>query len=103
VRDVVTDDVILDLYLAHGPACVRLAARVLRTGEAEDIVHDVFLYVFERQHYLTQLPTRGYLLTAVRHAALRRFIRYWSRVVLSPTLDELHSAEALLADDEPEP
>jgi len=42
---------------------------------------------------LKQVPTRAYLFTAVRHAALRRFIRYWSRTVLSPTMDEIASAE----------
>jgi sigma-70-like protein len=99
-HDRVTEDAVLDLYLAHGPAAVRLAARVLGKSEAQDVVHDVFVYVLEKRRYIRQVPGRAYLFTAVRHAAIRRFVRYWSR--FGPTLAELHSAEQLLARDEPE-
>jgi hypothetical protein len=98
VQDIVTEDVVLDLYLAHGPAAVRLASRVLRTGEAADIVHDVFVYLLAKRRYLREIPTRGYLFQAVRHGALRTAIRYWSR--FTPTLEELQSLQSMLAPDE---
>jgi DNA-directed RNA polymerase specialized sigma24 family protein len=102
VRDVVTETDVLALYLTHQAAAVRVAARVLGPSEAQDAVHDAFVYMLERRRYIQAVPGRAYLFQAVRHAALRRFIRYWSRTVLSCTVDELQSAEQVLAQDEPE-
>lgn len=98
----VTEDVVLDCYLAHGAAAVRLAARLLGPSEAQDVVHDVFVYLLERRRHLKQAPTRGYLFVAVRHASIRRWVRYWSRVTLMCRVEEYQNAEQLLARDEPD-
>jgi DNA-directed RNA polymerase specialized sigma24 family protein len=43
-------------------------------AEAEDVVHDVTLYLLEKRDYLRDAPGAAYFLTAVKNGALRRLL-----------------------------
>jgi len=47
--------------------------------EAEDVVHDVTVYLLEKRDDLTAIPGKAYFLTAVRNGALRWLLYAWSR------------------------
>src|SRR5262245_29858352 len=79
---VVTEQAILDLYLAHRAQAVRLARGIVGT-EAEDIVHDVVTWLLEKRDYLPHTPGARYFFTAVKHTALRRLLYAWARYVVA--------------------
>jgi DNA-directed RNA polymerase specialized sigma24 family protein len=70
---VVSREDIRALYAAHRDQAIRLAHRLGANGDSEDCVHDVVLWLIERQDYLEAPPTRAYFFTAVRRAVLERF------------------------------
>lgn len=82
---VVTEEAIVALYLEHRAHAVRLAWGIVG-AEAEDVVHDVALYLLEKREYLKDAPGEAYFLTAVKHTALRRLRYAWRRctVLLDP-------------------
>jgi RNA polymerase sigma-70 factor (ECF subfamily) len=72
------DDALSALYARHADACRALAARVLGDGiEAEDVVQDVFLTLWNRPERFD--PARGtgraWLLSVTRHRAVDRLRR----------------------------
>ena len=79
---VVTEQDIIALYLEHREHAVRIARRIVG-ADAEDVVHDVTLYLLEKRDYLRDAPGRGYFLTAVKHTALRRLLYAWARLVVA--------------------
>jgi DNA-directed RNA polymerase specialized sigma24 family protein len=91
---VVTEQDILDLYLAHRAPAVRLARSIVGV-EGEDVVHDVTLYLLEKRDYLRDPPGAAYFFTAVRHAALRRLLYAWSRCVVAMDPETLVIAEEM--------
>src|SRR5262249_39148771 len=93
---------ILDLYLAHREAAVRLACRVMRVRDGEDVVQTIFEYLFRKRAYLRDVPTRAYIFQAVRNAAVRHFTSTWVRWTQSLTYAEIESVNAMLEPDEPD-
>ncbi|MDB4906164.1 MAG: polymerase, sigma-24 subunit, subfamily [Gemmatimonadetes bacterium] len=69
------------LFRAHHPGMVAFATRMMGRGEvAEDLVQEVFLYVWRnRETWQVRTGVRQYLYSALRHGALR-YIRH-ERVV----------------------
>jgi RNA polymerase sigma-70 factor (ECF subfamily) len=69
------------LFRAHHPEMCAFATRMVgRTDVAEDLVQEVFLYVWRhREAWDVQTSARQYLYSSVRHAALR-YLRH-ERVV----------------------
>ena len=93
-RGVVTEAVIVALYREHRPRAVQLARRFVG-AEAEDVVHDVTLYLLERRDYLRAVPGAAYFLTAVRRTALRRLQAWSSRHVVAMDPETLVIAEQM--------
>ena len=78
----VSRDDIRALYAAHRDQAIRLADRMGANGDSEDCVHNVVLWLIERQDYLKEPPTPAYFFTAVRRAVLERFrTSYIQRIV----------------------
>ena len=63
-----------DLYLKHAPAAFRRALRMLgNAADADDVVHDVFLALFEDYaRFRGGSSVSTYLYSAVTHACLNR-------------------------------
>lgn len=67
-----------ELYAAQGPRLLRAARLMLlcdyhrpdAAGEAQDLTQDVWMRLWERWQALDELPTPGYLFTALKHAAI---------------------------------
>jgi len=78
----VSEQEILDLYLAHRAQAVRLVYGIVG-AEAEDVVHDVITYLLEKRDYLPHTPGARYFFTAVKHTALRRLLYAWARYVVA--------------------
>jgi RNA polymerase sigma factor (sigma-70 family) len=79
-----------ELYLTHANALLMFAERFVPPDTAEDIVHDVFLSVWQRRETLTvRGDLRGYLFGAVRQSLwhLRRHER-----VVDATDDTVYEA-----------
>lgn len=68
------DDALEALYRRHAPAALRRARRLLRTeADALEVVHDVFLSLFERpEQYAGQSRMSTFLYSAITHACLNR-------------------------------
>ena len=79
---VVSEQEILELYLEHRAHAVQLARRIVG-ADAEDVVHDVMLYLLEKRDYLRDAPGAAYFLTAVKNTALRRLLYAWARYVVT--------------------
>jgi hypothetical protein len=61
------------LYETYRASAVRYAHRLGANGDSEDLVHDVVLWLIERQDYLKQASiTKAYFFTSVRRAVLER-------------------------------
>jgi RNA polymerase sigma-70 factor (ECF subfamily) len=62
------------LYRAHAPSALRRARRLLGSdGDAGEVVHDVFLSLFERpEQYAGKSSMTTFLYSAVTHACLNR-------------------------------
>jgi hypothetical protein len=91
-RGVVTEQEIVDLYVAHRARARQVARRIVG-ADAEDVVHDVTLYLLAKRDYLTAAPGAAYFLTAVKHTALRRLLSAWVRLVVAMDPEDLVTAE----------
>jgi RNA polymerase sigma factor (sigma-70 family) len=67
-------DACQELYLKHAPGAFRRARRMLgNTADADDVVHDVFLSLFEDyERFRGQSMVSTYVYGAVTHACLNR-------------------------------
>jgi hypothetical protein len=105
-RGVVSREDIRALYEAHREAAIRFAHRLGANGDAEDLVHDVVLYLIERLDFLAQPPTRAYFWMSIRHAvqAWRRS-SYVARTLWADhhELADLEEREAAIARGRPRP
>jgi RNA polymerase sigma-70 factor (ECF subfamily) len=63
-----------DLYRKHAPGAFRRAQRLLaNSSDADDVVHDVFLTLFERhEQYRGASSISTYVYSAITHACLNR-------------------------------
>jgi RNA polymerase sigma-70 factor (ECF subfamily) len=63
-----------ELYRRHAPGAFRRAQRLLSDGaDADDVVHDVFVALFERyEHFRGASEVSTYVYSAVTHACLNR-------------------------------
>lgn len=98
VYGVVTEEEIVDLWLAQRARAIRIARAIVGDADAEDVVHDVTLYLLEKRPYLKDAPGRAYFLTAVKHTALRRLLYAWSRYVVAMDPETLVLAEQAMYD-----
>jgi DNA-directed RNA polymerase specialized sigma24 family protein len=95
-RGVVSDVDIITVFVQFRARAVRVARGIAGDLFAEDVVQDVFLYLIERRDELKQVPTIGYVLKAVRHAAYGRLrLASYQRTVMVDAVDLLH-IEALM-------
>jgi hypothetical protein len=69
---VVSEQEIVDLYLAERPRAVGLARAICGTLAAEDIVQDVTVALLAKRDYFSRAPGAKYFLTAVRHGRSAR-------------------------------
>lgn len=69
-----TDEAFEELYRRHAPNAFRRARRLLgNTADAHEIVHDVFLSLFERpEQYRGESRLSTFLYSTVTHACLNR-------------------------------
>lgn len=93
--------------LLHRPLC-QFAAGILKSDyDAEEVVSDVFIQVWEKRHTMDQVEwPRLYFYTAVRNRALNLLARqkrqqavdsaYWQ---VSPTLAALNPEELMMTDE----
>jgi RNA polymerase sigma factor (sigma-70 family) len=74
-----------DLYRRHAPAAFRRARRLLGSeADAHEVVHDVFLSLFERpQQFAGQSRMSTFLYSAVTHACLNRIRNQRTRARLA--------------------
>lgn len=59
-----------DYYETHAPTLIAFAGRFVSDEMGEDIIHDVFLEIWENIPITEQLPNPSYLFTAVRNRCL---------------------------------
>jgi len=57
-------------YEENAPPLILFAGRFVSSGIAEDIVHDVFLEIWDHAGAYDTMPSRSYLFTAVRNRCL---------------------------------
>ena len=69
-----TRDLCEELYRQHAPAAFRRAQRMLGgVSDADEVVHDVFLRMFEQpDQFLGDSRASTYLYSAVTHECLNR-------------------------------
>lgn len=96
-RGVVTEADVVAVYLEHGAKAVRLARSICGTLHAEDVVHDLVLYLLEKRDYLRFPPNEAYVLRAVKHGALRKLIYGWHRYTVAMDPEDLAIAEQAMA------
>jgi hypothetical protein len=96
-QGIVSEQDILDLYLAHGPRAVRIARSICGDLSAEDVVQDVTLYLLEKREYLQRPPGETYFLKAVTRAALRTLLNAWARYRVAMDPQDLVIAEQMMA------
>jgi RNA polymerase sigma factor (sigma-70 family) len=79
-----TNDLCEELYRQHAPAAFRRAERMLGgVSDADDVVHDVFVRLFEQpQQFLGHSRVSTYLYSAVTHECLNRIRNRRTRVRL---------------------
>ena len=92
-RGVVTEQDIVDLYLAVRPHAVAVARRICGELFAEDVVHDAAVYLLAQRDYLRFPPNEAYFLRAVKHGALRVLQAAWHRHVVAMDPVEIVMAE----------
>lgn len=71
-QGVVSREDIRTLYEAQRASAIRFAHSLGANGDSEDLVHDVILWLIERQDYLKAPPTKAYLFTSVKRAVMER-------------------------------
>jgi hypothetical protein len=94
---VVTEQDIVNVYLEHGRKAVRIARSICGNLEAEDVVHDLTLYLLEKRDYLRFPPTANYFLRAAQHGALRKRLYAWARFTVAMDPEDLLLAERAMA------
>ena len=85
-------DDVLTLYARHADSARALASRLLcDRGEAEDVVHDVFLTLWCRPVCFDaeRGTARAWLMTVVRNRAMDHLRRRFARADLADVLDRL--------------
>jgi RNA polymerase sigma factor (sigma-70 family) len=89
-----TRDLCEELYRQHAPAAFRRAERMLGgVSDADEVVHDVFLRLFEQpDQFLGQSRVSTYLYSAVTHECLNRIRNRRTRARLSEERRHLSSA-----------
>lgn len=97
----VTEAHIVAIYVQHRAQAVQTAQRIVG-ADAEDVVHDVTLYLLEKRDFLTDIPGQAYFLTAVRNGALRVLVYAWHRYVVAMDPEDLLIAEQMMARGEPD-
>jgi DNA-directed RNA polymerase specialized sigma24 family protein len=95
VYAVTTADDLVALYTDCYAKALRLARYVgnLSRPEAEDVVSDVFLYLWRKRDLLKAPPGRAYLFKAVEHGAIRARTHAWARNVVAMDPEDLMLAE----------
>ncbi|MDL2282800.1 RNA polymerase sigma-70 factor, partial [Parabacteroides sp. OttesenSCG-928-G06] len=83
-------------YEENVSSLVFFARRFVSAATAEDMVHDVFLEVWERWQELSERPTRAYLFMAVRNRCLNNLRR---ELVKENYLDSVQTENRLLGLD----
>jgi RNA polymerase sigma-70 factor (ECF subfamily) len=83
-----------ELYRQHAPAAFRRAQRMLGSiSDADEVVHDVFLRLFEKpDRFLGNSRLSTYLHGAVTHACLNRIRNQRTRARLAEQRQHLSSA-----------
>jgi RNA polymerase sigma-70 factor (ECF subfamily) len=72
----------------HRPVVIRVAARIVGSGEAEDVSQDAFLRAFHRlDRFRGEAPFRSWLLRITHNAALDHLERRRAEPVAPDTLD----------------
>ena len=72
----------------HRPVVMRVAARMVGSGDAEDVSQDAFLRAFHRlEHFRGEAPFRSWLLRITHNAALDHLGRRRAEPVDPETLD----------------
>lgn len=86
---------VAELYAEHRPVALRVAARLCRPADVDDVVADAFVRVFDqvRRGGGPRTSFRAYLLTAVRHAATD-LVRAEARLSELPITDDLPARHA---------
>jgi RNA polymerase sigma factor (sigma-70 family) len=89
-----TKDLYEELYRQHAPAAFRRAQRMLGgVSDADEVVHDVFLRLFEQpEQFLGQSRVSTYLYSAVTHECLNRIRNRRTRARLTEQRRHLWSA-----------
>jgi DNA-directed RNA polymerase specialized sigma24 family protein len=71
-QGVVSRDDIRALYETHRANAIRYAHFLGANGDSEDLVHDVVLWLIERQDFLKAPRTKAYLFVAVKREVQQR-------------------------------
>jgi RNA polymerase sigma-70 factor, ECF subfamily len=84
----------------HRPVVVRVAARIVGSGEAEDVCQDAFLRAFHRlERFRGDAPFRSWLLRITHNAALDHLARRRPEPVDPDTLDASEESTSRLPAD----
>lgn len=94
-RGIVTVEDIERVYLENRARAVATARRICGPLYAEDVVHDVAVYLLAQREYLRVVPGPAYFLRAVKNGALLQLQSAWRRRVVAMDLDVLLIAEAM--------
>jgi hypothetical protein len=92
-QGVVSRQDIQALYETYRAPAIRYAHRLGANGDSEDVVHNVILWLIERQDFLARPPSKRYLFIMVRHAVVDRTRGLWRTVWADP--QELVEVEAM--------
>lgn len=95
VHGVVTEQEIVDLWLAQRARAIRIARPIVGEADAEDVVSDVVLFLLRKRVYLKAHLGPAYFLTAVRNGALRKRLYAWARYVVAMDPEDLVIAEQM--------
>lgn len=96
-------------YEANAPMLITFAGRFVSGDAAEDIIHDVFLEIWESHPHYGALPGRSYLFQAVRNRCLNslkreevkdNYITYTQHESRRLELDYYDSSDKLLIEKE---
>jgi hypothetical protein len=100
VYRVTTADDLVELFNDAYRKAVRVAQHVgeLNRPDAEDVVSDVFLYLWRKRDFLKAPPGRAYLFKAVEHGAIRARRSAWRRRVVAMDPEDLVLAEQAMYD-----
>jgi DNA-directed RNA polymerase specialized sigma24 family protein len=91
----VSEAQLVDLFNTAYAKAVSLAQYVgdLNRPDAEDVVSEVFLYLWRKRDLLREPPGRAYLFKAVTHGAIRVHQSAWARHVVAMDPEDLVLAE----------